>query len=53
MIPDKIARESKKENGDVLQTFGDDPDTTVATVWVGFGTTFGRARGGLRADERG
>ena len=24
--------------------FGDDPDTTVATVRVGFGTTFGRAR---------
>ena len=24
--------------------FGDDPDTTVATIWVGFGTTFGRAR---------
>ena len=26
--------------------FGDDPDTTVATVRVGFGTTFGHARGG-------
>ena len=24
--------------------FGDDPDTMVATVRVGFGTTFGRAR---------
>ena len=24
--------------------FGDDPDTMVAIVWVGFGTTFGRAR---------
>ena len=26
--------------------FGDDPDTTVATVRVGFGKTFRRARGG-------
>ena len=25
--------------------FGDDPDTSVATVRVGFGTTFGRAKG--------
>ena len=33
--------------------FGDDPDTTVATVRVGFGTTFGRARGGPQADETG
>ena len=24
--------------------FGDDPDTTVARIRVGFGTTFGRAR---------
>ena len=29
--------------------FGDDPDTTVATVRVGFGTTFGRAREGVDA----
>ena len=24
--------------------FGDDPDMTVTTVWVGSGTAFGRAR---------
>ena len=24
--------------------FGDDPDTTVTTVWVGSGTDFGRVR---------
>ena len=34
--------------------FGDDPDPTVTTVRVGFGTTFRtRARGGSQADERG
>ena len=26
--------------------FGDDPDPTVTKVWFGFGTNFGRARGG-------
>ena len=26
--------------------FGDDPDPTVTTTRVGFGTNFGRARGG-------
>ena len=35
--------------------FGDDPNTTVATVLVGFGTTIGRAReegGGLTREVR-
>ena len=35
--------------------FGDDPDTTVMTVRVGSGTTFGRAReegGGLTREVR-
>ena len=35
--------------------FGDDPDTMVAIVWVGFGTTFGRAREegrGLTREDR-
>ena len=34
--------------------FGVDPDTTVTTVRVGFGTIFRTlARGGSQADERG
>ena len=33
--------------------FGDDPDTTVATVRVGFGTTFGRALEGGRCTVQG
>ena len=32
--------------------FGDVPDPTVTTARVGFGTIFGRARGGGAADER-
>ena len=35
--------------------FGDDPDTMVATIRVGFGTTFGRVREegrGLTRDVR-
>ena len=33
--------------------FGDDPDTTVVTVRVGFGTAFGRARGLMHYAKRG
>ena len=32
--------------------FGDDPDPTVTTARVGFGTTFGRARGEVRGLTR-
>ena len=32
--------------------FGDDPDTTVTTVRVGSGTTFGRAREEVRGLTR-
>ena len=33
--------------------FGDDPDIAVTTVRVGFGTTFGRARGVRFTVQRG
>ena len=32
--------------------FGDDPDTTVTIVRVGFGATFGRVRGEVRGLTR-
>ena len=31
--------------------FGDDPDPTVMTEWVGFGEVFGRARGSENCAE--
>ena len=32
--------------------FGDDPDPTIMTEWVGFGTTFGRVEGSEHCVER-
>ena len=45
MVENKMLRESKQINEDILGMFGDDPDPLVTTERVGVGTTFERARG--------
>ena len=54
-VPVKKARASKQRIEDILGMFADDPDPTVMTARVRFGTTFGRARDegrGLMRDVR-
>ena len=50
----KRLRLSNKENRDVLGTFGDDPDPTVTTARVGFGTSSDvHSRGSMHYAKRG
>ena len=52
-VENKILRESKQINEDILGMFGVDPDPSVTTAWFGFGAVSdAHARGHVHCTER-